>query len=131
MPPANTLAAVLENVTRVLNNSGRGAESLPWIAMAEAHRVDLAPEPYLNMTWGALLSRTTDVMARATAHIERLKGRLKRGDSFAFFLSRSKLYRSPFLPGARRPRSRTPIGAESEVSSKKYSSCESIAIIIV
>ncbi len=63
-------ASLVENLIRALNNSGRGAESLRWIAIAEARKLDLGPEPYLNMTWGAYLSQDTDAMARAAAHIE-------------------------------------------------------------
>jgi len=64
---------LIENVIRVLNNSGRGAEALSWIERAEAFGVDLGPEAYLNMTCGASLSRDAGTMAKAAAHIERMK----------------------------------------------------------
>lgn len=64
-------AALIENMCVVLNNLGRGAESLELCERAMADDVLLDGNCYIGFTYGAYASQDRAVMRRAIEHVER------------------------------------------------------------
>jgi hypothetical protein len=65
-------AGLVDNVCIVLNNLGRGAESVQLVEQALAAGRPLNVNCYMGMTYGAFTSRNPTLMRRAVEHVEKV-----------------------------------------------------------